>query len=226
MSHYKDHLITSLIPNISVVVPQVFKILGIAPLSTYNQYLKDHETAKLIPITKRTASFYLELNLIGRLLHDFLTEKQVPFVLHSYLYCGKEDSPLVYFEFRKGVVVCPYNFQIKIAEKYLSLLNSAKSRSLDFNLYMSDIKRLLTAKVCYYTGDVLTNSNRTVDRLDHNQGYVRGNVVACTYEANQLKEKVFERQEIPLKMLQKILQLRESGKIPSIKKVKTNATSK
>ncbi len=226
MSHYKDQLITSLIPNIPTVVPQVYKILGNTTIQSYNQYLKDHQTAKLIPITKRTISFYLELNLIGRLLHDLFTEKQVPFVFHSYFYCGKEDSPLVYFEFREGVVVCPYNLKIKVAEKYLALLQSAKSRSLDFNLHMSDVKRLVTAKVCYYTGDTLTNKNRSVDRVDHNQGYVRGNVVACTQEANQTKERAFERQEIPLEMLRKILALRESGKIPSIKKAKTNATSK
>lgn len=215
MSYPNDQMISNLIPNIATVIPQVFGILGENSLGKYNQYLKDHLVAKVIPLSKRTASFYLELNVLGRLINDKLIQLEVPFVLHSYNYCNKADSPLVYFELREGVVVCPYNKQIRIAEKYLSLLNSAKSRSLPFNLHMSDVKRLMEAKTCFYTKVPLTNSNRTADRVDATKGYVRGNVVACTSVANQIKNRAFEVQEVPIEMLRKILELRETGKIPS-----------
>ena len=68
---------------------------------------------------------------------------------------------------------------LAVARKLVNLSNSAKSRGKEFNLNLTSIRNLMKAKHCYYTGVKLTNSNRTIDRVDNDKGYVIGNVVAC-----------------------------------------------
>ena len=101
-------------------------------------------------------------------------------------------------------------FEIRVAEKYLQLLQSAQRRHLDFNLSLVDVRNLLLRKTCYYS-NVKFHPNpghehsRTIDRLDCNKGYVKGNVVACTYKMNIFKENAFEHKEVDLKSIQKML---------------------
>lgn len=76
---------------------------------------------------------------------------------------------------------------LQIAQKYINLANSAKSRGKEFNLTITSIRNLLSAKKCYYTGLPLTNESRTIDRIDNNKGYVKGNVCACHVRINLLK---------------------------------------
>ena len=53
-------------------------------------------------------------------------------------------------------------------------------------------------KRCYYTGirfdEKIKDKQLTLDRVDRLQGYVKGNVVACTDKANQMKMHLFECQ--------------------------------
>jgi len=78
-------------------------------------------------------------------------------------------------------------FDTKVANKYLSLKQSAKHRGKDFNLSLTSISNLARAKTCYYSGLPLTNKTRTIDRVNSDIGYVKGNVVACHVQINQLK---------------------------------------
>lgn len=101
-------------------------------------------------------------------------------------------------------------FEIRVAEKYLQLLQSAQRRHLDFNLSLVDVRNLLLRKTCYYSNVKFHPSpghehSRTIDRLDCNKGYVKGNVVACTYKMNIFKENAFEHKEVDLKSIQKML---------------------
>ena len=78
----------------------------------------------------------------------------------------------------------------QVAKKMIQLKQSADSRSLDFDLKFSTVKRLLNAKTCYYTGAKFTEegpSARSIDRVDSSRGYVNDNVVACTIEINGKK---------------------------------------
>lgn len=82
-----------------------------------------------------------------------------------------------------------------IARKYINLQNSATSRGLEFDLSLTSIKNLLSAKRCYYTGvplvDVPNHPNqRTIDRVDNTKGYIKGNVVACSNSFNGMKGKL------------------------------------
>ena len=85
-----------------------------------------------------------------------------------------------------------------IKRKLSSLEQSAIKRGLDFDLQCEDLLKLYSTKRCYYTGirfdEKIKDKQLTLDRVDRLQGYVKGNVVACTYKANQIKMQLFECQ--------------------------------
>ena len=85
-----------------------------------------------------------------------------------------------------------YPFDVKLAMKYTNKYIDAKERGLEFTLSLSDMRRLLTKKRCYYTGIILTDngiepSKRTLDRKNNTKGYTPENTVACCHAANRLK---------------------------------------
>lgn len=88
---------------------------------------------------------------------------------------------------------------LAICLKYSQLYNSALNRGLTFDLSLYDIKKLLKRKYCAYTGIELTNNGqttcrtqRTIERIDSKKGYVKGNVIAVSFVANQLKNIILE----------------------------------
>lgn len=84
---------------------------------------------------------------------------------------------------------------VQVSKKLVQLHKSAKKRNKEFNLTHEDVAALLSAERCHYTDELLETSGlqqRTIDRIDNSQGYVQGNVVACTYQVNQLKAFLFE----------------------------------
>lgn len=76
-----------------------------------------------------------------------------------------------------------------ISKKLVQLHQSARSREIEFNLSFQTVKRLLSAKRCYYTGKPFSTGEmaRTIDRVDSSLGYVEGNVVACLQVINRKK---------------------------------------
>lgn len=79
-----------------------------------------------------------------------------------------------------------------IARKYLSKVENAKSRGLEFKLSFVAYKNLVRAKKCFYTGIELSDvegaaDQRTIDRVNPNKGYVSGNVVVCCAGMNRMK---------------------------------------
>lgn len=88
---------------------------------------------------------------------------------------------------------------LSICAKYTQMYNSAVNRGLTFDLSLYDIKKLLKRKYCAYTGIELTNNGqtncrtqRTIERIDSKKGYVKGNVIAVSFVANQLKNIILE----------------------------------
>ena len=83
-------------------------------------------------------------------------------------------------------------FDIEVSNKLLGLRNSAKSRGIEFDLSFAKVKRLLSAKVCYFSGVKLTriegdDNQLSIDRVDNTRGYVDDNVVACARRLNRRK---------------------------------------
>ena len=83
---------------------------------------------------------------------------------------------------------------LKVAKKLLRLQEGAKKRGLNFDLSFAELKRIMKKKTCHFTGipisaylEATDAQKLTLDRKDPTKGYVSGNVVACSYMANQLK---------------------------------------
>lgn len=107
------------------------------------------------------------------------------------------------------------NLEIEVTGKRYHLMKSAASRKKDFDLSYTDVKRLVLRKTCFYTGLPFSNNLdspffRTIDRVDANQGYVKGNVVACIKLANEMKNNLMENgtgQILPRKSVKRMLTL-------------------
>lgn len=69
-----------------------------------------------------------------------------------------------------------------LVNKYTSLMSSAKSRSIEFNLSLRKLKKLCQAKRDFWTGEPITD--RSIDRVDPLKGYIDDNVVACNISTN------------------------------------------
>jgi len=87
--------------------------------------------------------------------------------------------------------------------KYFSeafLTNFKQRKNLDFNININYLDRIYEIQkgLCFYTGDqlILPNKDRfrtskeynvSIDRLDSNYGYIKGNCVLCTKDVNMFK---------------------------------------
>ena len=87
----------------------------------------------------------------------------------------------------------------EVARKFISIESSANSRNKEFNLSLNDVRRILSTKKCYISGipikrygntDNVFDDALTFERLDNDLGYVKGNVVACSFKWNQIKGKL------------------------------------
>jgi hypothetical protein len=78
-------------------------------------------------------------------------------------------------------------FQYKVAGKYVSKLEDAAKRGLEFSLTLTSVSNLLKAKKCFFTGLPLDDETMTFDRVDNSKGYIQGNTVACHKEVNAFK---------------------------------------
>jgi hypothetical protein len=73
---------------------------------------------------------------------------------------------------------------------------SSKARGIAFNLTLTQVKNMLRAKKCQYTGIDLTHvakggiqspTDVTIERIDPSCPYETGNVCAISFAANQAK---------------------------------------
>lgn len=99
----------------------------------------------------------------------------------------------------------PLEFDKIIAGKYSMKVANAAKRGIEFNLTIAQYRKLFIRKKCAYTGVELTmvadgplpGNYATLERIDNNKGYVMGNVVVISHEANSIKS-VFERPDAPI----------------------------
>jgi hypothetical protein len=72
-------------------------------------------------------------------------------------------------------------------------MTNAEQAGHDFTLSFSEFKKLFKRKTCAYSGLPLQDENnsigdyRSIDRIDNQKGYVKGNVVAVCKFVNTLK---------------------------------------
>ena len=116
------------------------------------------------------------------------------------------------------------DFELYVANYYRNKVNNCKSRGIEFNLSLQSVRNLLSAKKCPYTGVALTRprdgislpTDITIDRIDNRKGYVKGNVQAISYAANNFKSYIEnpQRNITPMqaiKVLQRVDKVRKEG---------------
>ncbi|MGL4999281.1 MAG: hypothetical protein ACRC5T_09960 [Cetobacterium sp.] len=93
------------------------------------------------------------------------------------------------------------NLDLFLAKGYINKAKNADDRKLDFNLDFDDWRNIYATKYCPVTGRKLLVGVRkdgvpcpddllTVERLNPRLGYVKGNVVAMSYVANNAKSQL------------------------------------
>lgn len=99
---------------------------------------------------------------------------------------------------------------IGVAKKYLQVYESAKRRDIEFTLTLADVRTLIKKTKCYYSGLKYDYSDPdkspSFDRLDSKKGYIKGNVVSCRKDINQIKNVLIEHPEAIFKDNVKLLQ--------------------
>ena len=153
-------------------------------------------TLKSLCCAKCSNSEKTKLGYAAKLLLDdnLIDEKFIEF-FNKFISDNLTNEDIALFE-NQEINYSKSDELIRITEKKLQLMKSAQKRNLEFNLTDYDVKLLLKRKTCYYTGiefTTLGDYHRTVDRIDNTKGYVKGNVVACTHIANQLKNELLEK---------------------------------
>lgn len=88
-------------------------------------------------------------------------------------------------------------FDKYVANYYVNKIVSSKARGIAFNLTLTQVKNMLRAKKCQYTGIDLTHvakgtgiqspTDVTIERIDPSRPYETGNVCAISFAANQAK---------------------------------------
>ena len=84
---------------------------------------------------------------------------------------------------------------VAIAKKFLNKVKNAKKEKIEFSLSLIQFSKLMREERCALTGIELTHqkdhipspTDITIDRLDNKKGYVRGNVAAVCFAANNIK---------------------------------------
>lgn len=97
-----------------------------------------------------------------------------------------------------------------VARKFLQVKDSAKERGIDFTLNLTTVRNLMNAKKCNYTGLPYDYSDPqkmpSFDRIDYSKGYIKGNVVSCRKDVNDLKNVLIEHPVSVFKDNPKLLQ--------------------
>lgn len=80
--------------------------------------------------------------------------------------------------------------ELDIANGYIRKKQSADDRGIEFKMSLMSWMQIQKAKTCFLSGLPLTNSSRTIDRIDSTIGYVDGNVRAVHSAINNIKSVV------------------------------------
>lgn len=113
-------------------------------------------------------------------------------------YCGETDPSKFAFNNHITCKHCANKLRREHTDLATRLLNRSKDNSychgFEHNLtkeYIEDLLKQQNYK-CFYTGELLEDGKNiftqpSIDRIDSNKGYIKGNVVICTVIANTTK---------------------------------------
>lgn len=194
------------------VLLAIYKLNEI-PENLTPSYLSKHSTLSYNTIKKNWSENILEdynnnkesikLNLSGQIEESKNGVVYVGARKEEYKcqFCGETDPNMFYKNNHSTCKNC-------VKERKKSLLSNnivgklyqcsrrswkSKPKDIDYNITKEYIQEILTKQnyKCYYTGVDLKIGNKftnpTIDRIDSNLGYIKGNIVICTEVANIIK---------------------------------------
>lgn len=96
-------------------------------------------------------------------------------------------------EFRKQHALCSAEWRKKNIAKamFIRARSRAKNKNLDFNITIEDIQipefcPILGIKLEPANG-LASDNSPSLDRIDSNLGYIKENIIVCSYRANRIK---------------------------------------
>ena len=103
-----------------------------------------------------------------------------------------------------------------LAKRYVSLMNRANSKKLDFDLTLAQLKRILNRKRCYYTGEPIRvyetsggnsvpQDNLSIERVDATRGYVYDNIQAVSHKMNLFKGGTIDCGHVSIEQMKKMI---------------------
>lgn len=93
---------------------------------------------------------------------------------------------------------------LEVARKMVRVAAAARDREKDFNLSFLSFKNMMKAKKCKLSGLPLNKDSFTVDRINNQLGYIKGNVCACHKMVNRAKNNI-ESLNLDPEVLKRIL---------------------
>lgn len=99
-----------------------------------------------------------------------------------------------------------------VARKYVALAQGASKRDIEVSISFAELKKVMKTDTCHFTGKQLNDINEdynqhSLDRIDNEKGYVKGNVVACSRGFNQ-----FVKGSLSVEQIKDLMKgLRKSG---------------
>lgn len=85
----------------------------------------------------------------------------------------------------------------KLSNRYKQLAAIAKRRNLEFDITLGEYLSLMKEQLCYYCEATLHSyTGPSVDRVDSAFGYIRGNLVPCCPECNNVKSNLLTASEM------------------------------
>lgn len=116
--------------------------------------------------------------------------------MHSLIYITSRENAM---NNKKPARYEGVEFDLYIARYYKNKVDYCRKRKLNWALTISDVRRMFNRKLCAYSGIQLSHqgargnagdqnfTDATLERIDNNIGYVKGNCVVVCYGFNNLK---------------------------------------
>lgn len=99
-----------------------------------------------------------------------------------------------------------------VVNKWQSIKKRALAKNIPFDITVSELKRMLQRKTCYYTGEPLDIHNPkyhpSVDQVEPSKGYKKDNIVICCTNVNTFKSNI--EPEAIIRMADKLKELRDA----------------
>lgn len=93
-------------------------------------------------------------------------------------------------------------FDLMLASLFVFKYNECQRRGLEWGLSLAQLRKLMQRKTCYYTGVTMVKGDPklrpTLERIDNSIGYTPENTTVVTWQANQIKNALFENERSDL----------------------------